>query len=215
MGFISILGHPSSFLSISSSSAAPPYFAVPRIHRRPQGWEARRGSLCCSPLPSLSSSAAPARAQTPPSSASLATLTLFHRHHPLTTSLSPPLFVLDCAPHSKPPSRFTPKPVPSERTEIFPQTLTRGRSGPNLSIISLSSGYLSHEREADDEFVAYEELPDEFVRASRACLGFARDRSDVLGFVLSSILFSLFMVLFVLFTNCLFGASDLMTNDME
>ncbi|XP_057506807.1 zinc finger protein VAR3, chloroplastic-like [Actinidia eriantha] len=44
-----------------------------------------------------------------------------------------------------------------------------------------SSGYLSHEREADDEFVAYDELPDEFVRASRACLGFARDRSDVLG----------------------------------
>ncbi|KAI8562661.1 hypothetical protein RHMOL_Rhmol03G0051900 [Rhododendron molle] len=50
---------------------------------------------------------------------------------------------------------------------------------------SLSSrGYLdppTREILADDAFVAHEELSDEFVRASSACLAFARDRTDLMG----------------------------------
>lgn len=34
----------------------------------------------------------------------------------------------------------------------------------------------------EDAFVAYQQLPDDFVRAANACLAFARERPDLLGF---------------------------------
>ncbi|PSS01692.1 Zinc finger protein [Actinidia chinensis var. chinensis] len=67
-----------------------------------------------------------------------------------------------------------------EDREFFPNSHPLPEWSKLIDSLS-SSGYFDHEREVDDEFVAYEKLPDEFVRASRACLAFARDRSDVLG----------------------------------
>ncbi|XP_052176426.1 zinc finger protein VAR3, chloroplastic [Diospyros lotus] len=126
-------------------------------------------------------------------------LLLHHRHRPSLLRLARHSVSL-LAPLSHSPRRFTSRPqltslkashqIHTQPSSILPDDHFGFAAGPPVPshpwskfVDSLSrSGYQGTESiGVEDEFVAYEELPEDFVRAASACLAFARNRPDLLG----------------------------------